>query len=83
MALFFKKRTAAKSPAYEAVKAPIKTNTNPYEAKKEPAYETVKKPIKNPSKKEVPYEAKKPSTKGDSPYEAKKPSKGNSNTYKA
>ena len=71
MALFFKKRTAAKAPAYEAVKAPVKTNTNPYEAKKEPAYEAVKKPIK------------KPSTKGDSPYEAKKPSKGNSNTYKA
>ena len=43
MALFFKKRTATKAPAYEAVKAPIKTNTNPYEAKKEPVYETVKK----------------------------------------
>ena len=71
MALFFKKRTAAKAPAYEAVKAPIKTNTNPYEAKKEPVYETVKKPIKKPSKNE------------EVPYEAKKPSKGNSNTYKA
>ena len=32
MALFFKKKT--QDTAYEAVKAPVKTNKNPYEAKK-------------------------------------------------
>ena len=72
MALFFKKRTPA--PAYEAAKAPVKTNTNPYEAKKEdkePVYETVKKP------------SKKEKNKKESSYEAKKPSKGNDNPYKA
>ena len=52
MALFFKKKT--QDTAYEAVKAPVKTNKNPYEAKKE----------------DTAYEAKKPSKGNSTPYKA-------------
>lgn len=52
MALFFKKKTPAT--VYEAVKAPVKTDKNPYEAKKE----------------DTAYEAKKPSKGNKNPYKA-------------